>query len=287
MNKIKVSPLFSDGEKQLEKLYDLITNDPVIKQEIIRLQATEKEIRQSLATFYEIYLQTREKNQHLPDYVIKLERVNGYLEKVIEPNAALQKQYEEEARFYLNDSPGNYRDVTLGKIDLKKERLDLIKEAMDIINKKSRNWLYITGPKRIGKSFLANVILNELINAGSGLVAYIDLPSRIQEFQELNFNNKELLNQRMQKLTTCEVLVIDKFGDEYKSIFTRDTFVYPLLEKRVSNDLITIIVSEFSLEQIKLLYTLEKHEIKSRQMINLLKTKITKEYKISEIQGLY
>ena len=60
------------------------------------------------------------------------------------------------------------------------------------------------------------------------------------------------------EIKDADLLVLDAFGDEYKSDFVRDTFVYPLLQERAYSNKITIINSNFTIKEIVSMYNLAK-----------------------------
>ena len=68
-----------------------------------------------------------------------------------------------------------------------------------------------------------------------------------------------------------DVLILDDIGGESITSWSRDDILLPLLNARIDQHLTTIFISEFSLEQLPLLYTIQKDHLKAEKLISKMK----------------
>ena len=67
------------------------------------------------------------------------------------------------------------------------------------------------------------------------------------------------------------VLVLDDFGNEYKSDYLRDTILFPILSERSKTEKITLFTSDFTFEEIAKMYSgKDSDRIRSNQLKRLL-----------------
>jgi len=63
-------------------------------------------------------------------------------------------------------------------------------------------------------------------------------------------------------------------GGESVTAWSRDEILLPLLNHRLDQNLTTIFISEFAIEQLPLLYTLQNDELKAKKFISKIKESI-------------
>lgn len=183
--------------------------------------------------------------------------------------------------YIIRQFPDEFLNVTLedvAKIDLNSRKLSLsfLNQLAKSIKKnksiKNENGLYLYGNKRIGKSIIVASFLNSLYEDKVGPIAYINTASYIKELSDLQFINKEEFENKLNQLFDVPILVLDDFGNEYKSDFVRDTILFPLINERCNNQLLTIFISNYSLEDIETMYsTSYANAPKANQLIQMIK----------------
>ena len=84
-------------------------------------------------------------------------------------------------------------------------------------------------------------------------------------------------------LSNVDFLILDDFGNEYKNEFSRDNITIPLLSNRSNKELFTIFTSQFSIDEVRQLYSIGKvgGAIRGRQIESLLKTMCEKEFDLT------
>ena len=80
------------------------------------------------------------------------------------------------------------------------------------------------------------------------------------------------------------LLVLDGFGNEAISEFNRDNIIFPLLSNRSDNNLITLIGSDLSLDEVGQLYDVGKNgNIRYKQLLSLIRSNSAGEFDITGI----
>ena len=116
---------------------------------------------------------------------------------------------------------------------------------------------------------------------------YADCVSRIQELNDLSFIDKIKFNDLLKEYKTCSVLVLDNFSYCSFNDYKRDTILIPILNERIKNGLLTIIISDYDIENtINAFSTKDYKSLKNKSLVNVLKNTF-KEMEIKEIEGLY
>jgi primosomal protein DnaI len=116
----------------------------------------------------------------------------------------------------------------------------------DLIECKKPRGLYLHSKGfQIGKTYLANAIVNELADKGkTGVILFAPAFAR----QAKDFDNNE---GRIRELQNADIVVIDDIGAEYRSPWFRDEILVPVLNTRLANNSLTIFTSNYSIIELK------------------------------------
>ncbi len=113
-------------------------------------------------------------------------------------------------------------------------------------------------------AFINIPIVNNFIKNSEGKVAFLNTTMRFQELIDLlfskNVNDKNEFNNLLKEYSTCPLLVLDGLGNERKSEFIRDSILLPILKNRNNNKVVTIINSNYTLEELAILYSFNKED---------------------------
>ena len=137
---------------------------------------------------------------------------------------------------------------------------------------KSPCWVYFTGSCADKNSIVISVC-NVLASKGKK-IAFLDTNRRFDEFKGISINSKPKFEKTMNEIALCDIVVLDDFGNEYKSDYVRDQILMPLLNYRAKKDLCTIFISDFSLEEIKDLYDNSRASaVIAKRLVSLIEEK--------------
>ena len=283
-----------DMKDYIAQLVDELRNDYEVYEHIKKLGLTVGEVKDNIARLTDFrndynYCKNcpgiENCSKTIPHLSMRVSREGKFVNISYEPCAKLIEKIKLDGRYLFADFPDEWKSSTARTMDLTEKRRPIVKEFSKILNGDSSRWLYVTGNHKIGKSFLLVTLCNEYIAANQGTVAIINAPTRIKELADLSHTSKDEFAQMMLALGKVPLLLIDDFGEEYKSEYIRDTIIIPLLSEREHQNLLTFFTSEFSMEEIKKMYSmgLNSGEIRGKQLGRLLKDMCEKEYDLSGV----
>lgn len=161
--------------------------------------------------------------------------------------------------FYRIDFPIDYLEYDFKKElnnDFLLSRESVIKKLQSILVDDSKKGIFLTGNNGIGKTFIFALFAKSFLENKKGSVAFCSSGDIFKEMSDLNFSDKNALNSLLNDLINVDLLVLDGFGDEYKSDFVRDNYVYPLLSARLEKHKLTLFTSNFTIKEVVDMYTL-------------------------------
>ena len=227
----------------------------------------------------------KECHKNNPLLISKVIFKNGVVSNQLVPCKALLKQMSFEKQFKVRDFPEEWFNKTLRDLDASAERKLALKKYADFIKGGYSGWIYLNGGIGTGKSFFAAVISIDAANRNLGPICFMNCSSRIREMSELTYKKTSDLQDYINKYSTVPILVLDDFGNEFKSDFIRDAIIYPILSYRASKNLFTIITSDFTIDEIKVMYGINKPgEIRARQIANLLSNQCGEEINLGDLK---
>lgn len=188
------------------------------------------------------------------------------------------KKINELKKHYLYiDFPLEYLEYDFSKElkdnDYTNIRKKVLVKLIKILNDNSSKGLYIYGNNRIGKSFILALFSKIYIEKTGNRVAFCNSNDLFQYLSDLNFTDKNALRDSLDSLIDVDLLILDGLGNEYKSDFVRDNYVYPLLASRLEKNKLTLITSNFKIQEIVDMYALSRASApKAKQLLNILNT---------------
>ena len=156
------------------------------------------------------------------------------------------------------DVPANLFDIDLNNIQYEDFQKQLYLKLASILHKKTDKGLYISGDLGVGKTYLCIALCNSLVKNGSK-VGFVKVSSFFNEMKSLIGRN-ESLDRKINTLKTCDYLVLDDIGSETVSEFVRDDILFPILDYRLENKLVTIFTSNLNKEDLFKHYQYDRKE---------------------------
>lgn len=218
----------------------------------------------------------------LPCFWLRLKYVNGELVRSYEPCEKKSKRDEMARRFFIRDFPEEWLDKTLQDVDWTNERQKIILPLRKMLKGEGVRWLYLEGGHKQGKSYLLALASKEY-GAAFPRVAFANTNKLIENLKEKAIKEKTKFERNMALLAKCPLLVLDEFGNEFKSEFVFSTILYPLLSERAKNGLPTWFTSDFSLKEVMDMYSPKIGAARAKQFKNLLEVNCQEEIKLEGV----
>lgn len=290
MKRMIANSLFKEDESFKQEMRDTFHNSSAAVKYIKALNVSDEVIEENLVKIYDftLDLQYCKKcpgldacNKETPRLCTKIVYREGKLDRQLVPCKKYLDYVNFKRQFVVRDFPEDNLKATLKNIDQTGPRLEAIKKYKEILETQNGEWLFINGEEGTGRSYLASLITVDLAKNKKGPVAFLDVPTR---FKEIGSKKDDAFNNLITQYSTVPVLVLDDLGNEYKSDFVRETILFPILNNRSKNGLFTIITSDFSIDDIALMYqTNIASKPKVEQIKRLLKKKCPKEINLGNI----
>ena len=212
----------------------------------------------------------------------------GIVDTQLVPCKEILKRVSFERQFVIRDFSDEWLDLVMSDVDKSKSKAD----ALDIYTKYLRNednsWIYLTGGIGSGKSYFAAALSIDLAKRGlrgKSPICFINSSKRILELSELSKQKSDDFKKKLELYSTVPVLVIDDFGHEFKNDFIRDAIVNEIITTRCNKKLFTIFTSNFTLDEIEVLYsTSNAGAIMSKQIVRTIKAMCKKEINLGDLQ---
>lgn len=167
-------------------------------------------------------------------------------------------------------------------------RSKIITHIMDIAEGINKKGIFLSGPPGIGKTFMIEALLQKMLanNVSSAYVLLNDLTPKIRTNFYSSEADKSLFNSTINKLKKVNFLYLDDIGSETADNgFTRDEILFPILDYRMKNQLLTCFSSNYSLEELTEHYSRTNSKlnepVKAARLIERIRV-LSDEYKISE-----
>lgn len=213
----------------------------------------------------------------------------GVVDTQLIPCKEILKRVSFERQFLVRDFPDEWLDLVMGDVDKSKPKTEAMNVYMGYLQDKDTSWIYLQGGIGSGKSYFAAALSIDLAKRGikgKSPICFINSSKRILELSELSKQkNSEEFKKKLELYSTVPVLVIDDFGHEYKNDFTRDAIVNEIITTRCNKKLLTIFTSNFSLDEIEVLYsTSNAGAIMSKQIVKTIRMMCKKEINLGDLK---
>ena len=212
----------------------------------------------------------------------------GVVETNLIPCPEILKRVTFERQFLVKDFTDQWLDSVMGDVDKSKEKTAASQNYMKYLRNEDYRWLYLTGGIGSGKSFFAAVMSIDLAKRGlkgKCPICFINASKRFLELSDLNKQKSDEFKKKLELYSTVPVLIIDDFGHEFKNDFIRDAIVNEIITTRCNKKLFTIFTSNFSLDEIEVLYsTSNAGAIMSKQIVKTIKAMCGSEINLGDLK---
>ena len=222
-------------------------------------------------------------------YVIsKVTYSYGVVENQLIPCPEILKRVSFERQFLVKDFSDEWLDVIMSDVNKSKSKTEAMETYMKYLRNESNDWIYLTGGIGSGKSYFAAALSIDLAKRGlkgKSPICFINSSKRILELSDLNKQKSDDFKKKLELYSTVPVLVIDDFGHEFKNDFIRDAIINEIITTRCNKKLFTIITSNFTLDEIEVLYsTSNAGAIMSKQIVKTIRAMCKKEINLGDLK---
>ena len=212
----------------------------------------------------------------------------GVVDTQLIPCKEILKRVSFERQFIVRDFADEWLDVIMSDIDKSQTKTLAMEAYMKYLRNEETSWIYLTGGIGSGKSYLAAALSIDLAKRGlkgKAPICFINSSKRILELSELSKQKSDDFKKKLELYSTVPVLIIDDFGHEFKNDFIRDAIVNEIITTRCNKKLFTIITSNFSLDEIEVLYsTSNAGAIMSKQIVRTIRAMCKKEINLGDLK---
>lgn len=202
---------------------------------------------------------------------------DGSLVRTYGPCPQKKEKDRQDNRYLRADFPEEWRySALLDSVERTKSKISVFVRMSQIVlgeESTERNWIYLTGNMGSGRSYLAVAFANSFADSNNVKVAVCDSSLLVNELRESSIHDPARFKKSMEAYENVALLVLDGFGDEYKSDFALSTVLFPLLSYRAQNGLPVCFCSDFSLSEIQTMYSGRGLGPRGRQLASLIKSR--------------
>lgn len=218
----------------------------------------------------------------------KIIYTHGEVDRQLVPCKELLKQISFKNQYVIRDFDEDWLDSNLRTIDRNVGRDEALTRYRDFLKEKDNSWIYLTGTKHSGRSYFAAAMTADSARRERGPICFLNTTLRLRELNDLGYGKKkEEFDKKLELYSNVPILVLDDFGNEFKTDFVRDAILFPILSNRASKRLLTIFTSDFTIEEVETLYSNTKAgAIRAKQISRLIKSMAKEEISLGDV-GVY
>lgn len=212
---------------------------------------------------------------------ISLTVENGRVVRTNGPCRKELKDIEMSSRFFIASCPLEWLSK---RVTFDEAGHEVRRKLYDRLSKVEEGttdcWVYAYGSSGSGKSYVLASSAGRYAKKHPGC-AFVSTSDIVEELKEMSINNKKEFEKMLNRLSSCPLVVFDDFGNEFKSEYAYSTVLFPILQSRAKNKLLTYFASDFSLRDIKAMYAQKIGEVRAGQLYRMLKSLAGTDYDIS------
>ena len=281
-----------DMKTYINKLVKELRDDIEVYEQLKALNLTMGEVKENigkLTDFKDDYNYCKacpgiekcaKKTPHISMYITK---EGSFIAAKYEPCKKIMEKIKLDSRYLIADFPNEWKSSSFSTIDLSSNRRPVIKRIIKDYTGDSFDWVFVKGNHKVGKSFLLVAAANEFIAKTGEQAGVINSRTRFKELSDLSISNPNEFTKNLVALSNVPLLVIDDFGDEYKSEYIRDQILMPILSEREHNNRMTFFTSNYTIQEIQQLYAIGKAggDIRAKQLANILEEMCGEEFDLT------
>lgn len=294
MEKLRLNITVATDEELLEEMKKAYQNCPQAVKYCNDLGIPAEKIDESIVKIFDFVSDinyckkcpgTKKCAKQNPLLCTKIVYTHGEVDRQLVPCKELLKQIAFKKQFAIMDFDEAWLDSALRSIDRNAGRDLALEKYRDFIKNKDNHWIYLTGSKNSGRSYFAAALVVDAARRDLGPVCYLNSTLRLRELNDLGYGKKkEEFDRKLEYYSNVPILVLDDFGNEFKTDFVRDAILFPILSARAGKRLITIFTSDFNIEEVETLYSNTKAgAIRAKQISRLIKSMSGGEINLGDI----
>lgn len=294
MEKLKVNIKVDSDDELLEKMKEMYRSCPQAIKYCNDLNIPPEKIDENIVKIYDFVNDINYCNKcpgvkkcakQNPLLCTKIIYSHGEVDRQLVPCKELLKQIAFKNQFVVRDFEEDWLDSTLRSIDRNAGRDLALAKYRDFVKTKDNSWIYLTGSKNSGRSFFAAALTVDSARRERGPICFLNSTLRLRELNDLGYGKrKEEFDKKLELYSNVPILVLDDFGNEFKTDFVRDAILFPILSTRAGKRLLTIFTSDFNINEVETLYSNTKAgAIRAKQIARLIKSMCKEEINLGEI----
>ena len=244
-------------EESTAKIKQKVLAEPKVQQFISQHQEqlNDSIIDKSLPSLFEFYLSQHKKDPvtqgYYPDLIMNKNAIS--LKFVPEDSKLIHdREISIKKHLCLINLPEGLHDIRLSQIELTPARKEVMAAIQKFLYHYARDihqkGLYLSGNFGIGKTYILAGLANQ-VAAMNKYVVFLHVPTFIASLAS-HFNDNSLQDE-VQKIANCDLLILDDIGAENLSQWSRDEVLAVILQARMDNVLPTFFSSNFAMNDLE------------------------------------
>lgn len=264
-----------------------IKQDDNLKEIILKYNLTDKEIIASASKFLKVQEDLKScskcngkchKNPSKIQLGLIFNEDNRTFDISFNTCSYYKHMFELQRMFYRIDFPLEFLEFDFAKEltsnDYALSRKKALVHLVSILKNETSKGLYLVGDNQIGKTFIMALFASKYIDKFNTKVAFcssLDLFKDLNDLFNIKDDKKEAFTNELEKLSNIDLLILDGFGNEYKSEYMCDNYLFPLLKNRINNNKLTLFTSNYSLNEIEAMYSFSRtYVFKAKQLCKMI-----------------